>query len=163
MPIIPYLSDIQLALALEAGANVLSATCMLLYPHYILNVLTINPFSTASFLNPTSAQPAANDLLQWIAALTYGLTPALLFAFPEHRGARDKRWTAYVTLGAIDMVLIPVMLWQAMTWESDDGGLTRQALLGFAGGLMPFLIWRVWVLGSRPDILGKSGENGKIE
>ena len=47
--------------------------------------------------------------------------------------------------------------------ESDDGGFTRQALLGCAGGLMPFLAWRVWVLALKPEMLGKSGEGAKLE
>ena len=162
MPITPYLSDIQLALALEAGANVLTATCMLLYPHYVLNALTITPASIASLLDPTTTSPAAIHLLQWLAALTYGLTPPLLFAFPDHRGARDKRWTTYITLGAIDSVLIPLILWQALMGEFD-GGLSRQALLGCAGGLLPFQVWRVWVLALRPEILGKNGGSGKMK
>ncbi|CAF9905096.1 MAG: hypothetical protein HETSPECPRED_004871 [Heterodermia speciosa] len=159
----PYLSDIQLALALEAGANVLSATCMLLLPHYVLNALTTTPSSIESLLNPSSVSPTGIHLLQWLAAVTYGLTPPLLLALPAHRGARDKRWTAYITLGAIDAVLIPTMLWQALMAESDDGGLTRRALLGCACGLMPFWVWKVWVLGLRPELLGKSGGNGKME
>ena len=159
----PDLTTIQLALALEAGANVLSATCMLLYPHYILNLLTATPSDIASLLNTTSTPPSAICFLQWLAVLTYGLTPQLLFAFPEHGGARDKRLTAYITLGSIDAVLIPVILWQALMWESEDGGLTRGALLGCAGGLMPFLVWRIWVLGLRPEILGKSSGSGKME
>lgn len=157
------LTTIQLALALEAAANVLSATCMLLYPRDILSLLTATPSSTASLLNPTSAPPAAIYFLQWLAVLTYGLTPQLLFALPEHRGARDKRWTAYITLGSIDVVLIPVMVWQALMWGSDDGELTRRALLGCAGGLMPFMVWRVWVLGFRPELLEDSGESEKKE
>ena len=163
MQTMPYLTTIQLALALEAVANVLSATGLLLYPLEILNLLTATPSSTASLLNPSSAPPAATYFLQWLAALTYGLTPPLLFALPEHRGARDKRWTAYITLGSIDMVLIPLMVWQALMWGSDDGGLTRRALLGCAGGLLPFMVWRVWVLGFRPELLEKSGESGKME
>ena len=159
----PYLSEIQIALALEAGANVLSATSMLLFPGYILSALTTTPSSIGSLLNPPSAPPAAMYLFQWLAAITYGLTPPLLVALPGQRGAKDKRWTAYITLCAIDSVLIPVMLWQALMLESDDGGLTRQALLGCAGGLMPFLVWRVWVLALKPEMLGKSGEGAKLE
>ncbi|KAL8795611.1 MAG: hypothetical protein Q9195_001849 [Heterodermia aff. obscurata] len=159
----PQLSDIQIAIALEAGANVLSATAMLLFPHYIFNLLTSTSSSTESILNPTSAPPAGIQLLQWLAAITYGLTPPLLVAFPAHRDARDRRWTAYITLGAVDTAQISTMLWQALMWESDDGGVTRRALLGSTCVLIPFLAWRVWVLGLRPEMLGKSGRDGKME
>ena len=159
----PDLTTIQVALALEAGANVLSATCMLLYPHYILSLLTATPSDIGFVPNSTSAPSSAIYFLQWLAVLTYGLTPQLLFAFPEHRGARDKRLTAYITLGSVDGAMILVSLWQALMLESDDGGLTRGALLGCAGGLMPFLAWRIWVIGLRPEILGKSSGSGKME
>jgi hypothetical protein len=154
------LSTIQFALALEASANILGATLMLLFPHPILTSLTSSstPSLTASSPNPS---PASIQLLQYLAAIVYGLTPQLLLALPNQKGARDKRWTAYVTLGAGEGALIAVLLWQALRGEDVEGGLTRRALGGCVGGLMPFMGWRGWVLGVRPEVLG--GEGGKRE
>jgi len=157
------LSTIQLALALESGANIFGATIMLLFPRPILTSLTSAPSRTASHPNPPSVSPTTIQLLQWLAVLVYGLTPQLLLALPNQRGARDKRWTAYVTLGAGEGALIAVMLWQALRGEQAEGGLTRRALGGCVAGLMPFMVWRVWVLGARPGMLGESGSGGKRE
>ena len=144
------LSTIQLALALEAGANVFGATCMLLFPRPLLASLTASPIS----LSTTYPAPTSIHLLQWLAALIYGLTPQLLLALPEQTGAREKRWTAYVTLGAGEGALIALILWQALMGRQHEGGITEKALLGCAGALIPFMLWRGWVLGARPELLG---------
>lgn len=68
-----------------------------------------------------------------------------------------------MTLGAGEGALIAVMLWQALRVEQAEGGLTRRALGGCVAGLMPFMVWRVWVLGARPGMLGESGSGGKRE
>ena len=158
--IMSSLSTIQLALALEASANIFGATLMLLFPHPILTSLTSSstPSLTASSPNPS---PASIQLLQYLAAIVYGLTPQLLLALPNQKGARDKRWTAYMTLGAGEGALIAVMLWQALRGEEVEGGLTRRALGGCVGALMPFMVWRGWVLGVRPEVLGEGEVGGK--
>ncbi|KAL8686420.1 MAG: hypothetical protein Q9218_007118 [Villophora microphyllina] len=153
----PSLSPIQIALALEAGLNIFGATFMLLLPRPILSFLSSPPSRTASDPNPTSVSPTATQLLRWLAVLVYGLTPQLLLALPASRSARDKRWIAYVTLGAGEGALIVIMLWQALVRESGEGGLTRRALLGCAAGLAPFMVWRIYVLGGRPGMLAESG------
>ncbi|KAL8661215.1 MAG: hypothetical protein Q9202_005817 [Teloschistes flavicans] len=151
------LSPIQIALALEAGLNIFGATIMLLFPRPMLAFLSSPPSRTASNPNPNTVSPTAIQLLRWLAALVYGLTPQLLLALPSSRSARDKRWLAYVTLGAGEGVLIVMMLWQALLRESGDGALTRRALLGCVVGLTPFMVWRVYVLGVRPGMLAESG------
>lgn len=157
----PSFSPIQLALALEAGANIFGATLMLLYPCPILASLSSPPFCSASNPNPTAVSATSIQLLRWLAALVYGLTPQLLLALPNQKGARDKRWTVYVTLGAGEGALMVVMLWQAVMRKEGEGegegGLTRRALLGCLGGLMPFMVWRIWVLGVRPGMLAENG------
>lgn len=148
------LSTIQLALVLEAAANLFGATCMLLFPRTILASVTASPTS----LTTPSPFPASVHLFQWLAALIYGLTPQLLLALPEQKGAREKRWTVYVTLGAGEGALIAVMLWQALLGKQGQGGLTQRALLVSVGGLLPFMAWRGWVLGIRPGLLEGSSE-----
>lgn len=149
----PTLSPIQLALALEATANIFGATCMLLFPHSILSYVTARP-SSASLQNQNPDQ-AAIDLFRWVGAIVYGLTPQLLLALPDSKGASDRRWIAYVTLGAGEGALMAVMLWQALMMEGEEGGgITKKALLGCVAGLAPFGVWRGWVLGVRPGLLG---------
>ncbi len=66
-----------------------------------------------------------------------------------------------MTLGAGEGALIAVMLWQVFRGEETEGGLTRRALGGCVGALMPFMGWRGWVLGVRPEVLGEGeGEVG---
>ena len=151
MSSISSLNTIQLALALEATANLFGATCMLLFPGPIITYLTSPPSPAFS----TTPDPASSHLVQWLAALVYGLTPPLLLALPNHKDARAKRWIAYSTLGAGEASLIAVMLWQAFLGTDGGAGFTRRALLGCVGGLMPFMLWRVWVLFVRPELLGE--------
>lgn len=150
MSSISSLTTIQLVLALEASANLFGATCMLLFPGPILTYLTNPPSSS---LSSTTPDPASAHLVQWLAALVYGLTPPLLLAVPDQKDIRGKRWIAYVTLGAGEASLMAVMLWQAFMGKADGGGFTKKALLGCVGGLMPFMLWRVWVLFARPELL----------
>ncbi|KAL8636528.1 MAG: hypothetical protein Q9228_006088 [Teloschistes exilis] len=153
----PSLSPIQIALALEAGLNICGATLMLLFPRPILAYLSSAPSRTASDPNPSSVSPTTIQLLRWLAALVYGLTPQLLLALPSSRGARDKRWIVYITLGAGEGALIVMMLLQALLRQKGEGGLTRRALLGCVAGLTPFMVWRIYALGGRPEMLADSG------
>ncbi|KAI4234833.1 MAG: hypothetical protein L6R40_006622 [Gallowayella cf. fulva] len=92
-------SPIQIALALEAGANIFGGTIMLLFPRRILALLTAatssnTPSTSTQALLSTftpPASPTAVVLLQWLGVLVYGLTPQLLLGIPDGRGAADKR------------------------------------------------------------------------
>lgn len=140
---------IRRAMAVEAAFNILGAIPMLLFP------ATIAGFMTSS----GTASPAAAQLLQWLGALTLGLTPQLLLALPNTKTAVEGRAMVYLTLGAGEAMLIPVMLWQA--WVGDEGGFTGRALVGAAGVLFGPFVGRVYVLGWRPELLGRYVEGGE--
>ncbi|KAL8676981.1 MAG: hypothetical protein Q9186_006556 [Xanthomendoza sp. 1 TL-2023] len=163
----PSSSPIQIALALEAGINILGGSIMLLFPSRILAALTTNtssnnPSTSTQALLATStpsASPAAVVLLQWVAVLIYGLTPQLLLALPDGRGAVDKRWICYMTLGAGEGALILIIVWQILMRRDGDGegAFTRKALLGCAGLLVPTMVWRIYSLATPGWLEGGGG------
>lgn len=136
-------------MVLEAAFNILGAIPMLFFPSTVASLMT----STGA------ASPATAQLLQWLGALTLGLTPQLLLALQNTKTAIESRATVYVTLGAGEAMLIPVMLWQAGV--GDEGGFTGKALVRAAGVLLVPLVWRVYVLGWRPELLGRYVEGGE--
>ena len=143
-------TNIRRFMALEASLNILGALPMLLMPSTCARSLT----------HPGSASPATAQLIQWLGALTLGLTPQLLLALPNTKTAIESRAMAYVTLGAGEAALVGVMLWQA--WGgSAEGGFTGRALVGAAGVLAPTLVARAWVLFWRPEVLGRYVEGGR--
>ncbi|KAL8708954.1 MAG: hypothetical protein Q9220_006286 [cf. Caloplaca sp. 1 TL-2023] len=147
-------SPIQIALALEATANILGGTFMLLSPHRILAALTTT----------TSTPPSSTTivLFQWLAVLVFGLTPQLLLGIPNSKTAVEKRRMSYITLGACEVALILMMVWQIVDGkEEEEGGLTRKALCGCVAGLVPFLGWRAFALGRVGWMEG--GKGGKRE
>ncbi|KAL8811574.1 MAG: hypothetical protein Q9223_002093 [Gallowayella weberi] len=163
----PSPSPIQIALALEAGLNIFGGTIMLLFPHRILAAITANassnsPSTSTQALLATStpfASPTAVALLQWLGVLVYALTPQLLLALPDGRGAVDKRWICYITLGAGEGALMLIMAWQAMMRRDGDGEgeFTRKALLGCMGGLLPMMVWRIYSLATPGWLEGGNG------
>ncbi|KAA6410610.1 MAG: hypothetical protein FRX48_06032 [Lasallia pustulata] len=134
---------IRRLMALEAAVNILSAIPMLLYPSSIVSHLT----------SSGTAPPSTTQLTQWLGALILALTPQLLLALPNTKTAIESRATVYVTLGPGEAMLISIMLWQA--WAGEEGGLSARALVRAAGILVGPLVGRGWVLGWRPELLGR--------
>jgi hypothetical protein len=137
------------AYPIEGSLNIFGATAMLLYPSSLLSCLVASPSYNT---------PAAGALLQWIGALTVGLTPQLFLAWPNTRGALESRRMVYYTLGAGEVALVGLFLWQGFKDGRVEMGLSNKGLMVCAGNLIGPLIMRAYVLFWRPELLGRYRE-----
>ena len=130
----------------EGCLDILAGVCMLAMPSTLLEWMASLPKGEI-----TSTVTA---VFQWLGALFLGLTPQLFLAILNTRGAIESRPMVYYTLGAGDLVIVPLFMWQA--WGAEGGsGITRKAL-GFAmGTLMSPLLFRAYVLFVKPSLLGR--------
>jgi len=140
---------IRTAFLVEAIFNVIGATAMLLYPSWLLNLVT-----PTSILGTSSVDPTAVTLLQWLATLVIGLTPQLLLTLPNTPRTIACRPMVYITLLSGEACLVLVILWQALTKGEAESGMTMKALMICAGQLALLVPWRLYVLFVRPNWFG---------
>ncbi|MCJ1290310.1 hypothetical protein MMC34_001846 [Xylographa carneopallida] len=139
---------VRSALLIEALSNILGAIPMVFLTRPLL-----------SLISSAAPSPLAISLTQWLGGLVCGLAAPLLLAYPNTKRAMESRTTVYLTLGAGEGVLIPVMLWQYMS-EGQGSGLPGGFLLGAAGVLAATAVWRLWVMLVRPEWMGRYREEG---
>ena len=141
---------IRYAFAIEAIANIIGGTCMLLYPASLLSLAVANPVLD---VNRTSTA-----LLQWLGCLVFGLTPQLVLGLANTRSAIESRPMVYLTLLAGEGFLIPMFFWQAVS--AGSSGITPRALMVCTSTLVGPVLWRLWVLLVRPEWLGRWMKEG---
>lgn len=137
---------IRRAMFIEGCLNIFGGVSMLMMPSTILSWMVSSPKGEIT--------PTATALIQWLGALVLGLTQQLFLAIPNTRGAVESRPMVYYTLGAGELALIPLFVWQALGPE-DASGITRRALMVAIGALVPPLLLRGYVLFVRPSLLGR--------
>ncbi|KAF1936557.1 hypothetical protein EJ02DRAFT_358837 [Clathrospora elynae] len=93
-----------------------------------------------------------------------GLTSALLAGATNTRNGIESRRPTYLLLGMGEVLLIPLLVLELL----EDGGvgaaLSIKAAVAGIACLVPPLVWRLYVLCLKPDLLGKYTEedgNGK--
>ena len=157
-------SLIQTAFAVEALFNVFGGVSLCVFPTAVLSRFLASPLPSLE-LNATSILLARS-----LGLLILALTPQLLFAYPNNKDCVGKRRTVYLTLGAGEMGLVPLLLWEAFRASDESkaagvwaGGLSRNAALISAANLVPILAWRIYVFQFKPhwfgdteDVVGKS-------
>jgi hypothetical protein len=135
------------AFGIETAFNIGFGAAAVTFPVQILEQMARSP----AFITPTATfltQMTGGLVLSFAAPLAIGL----------RAGPREKKM-AYWILGAGEVVLIPLLVGKWL--NGSDAGLSDNVkLLGMAGNLLPFLLWRAWCLGWRPQWFGK--EKGDI-
>lgn len=152
-------SVIQIALFLEALANVTGFISLIFYPESILRwAIASNSILPDAEINRTTTLVA-----RCAAMLIVALTPQLLLALPDSRDCVGKRKLVYWTLGVGEAGLIALFLWEAFREGAKEeiGGFTKSASLVCAGNLVPFLAWRVFVFGWKGHWFGPQGSSGR--
>lgn len=144
---------IRTAFGLEASANILGAIPMFLFPKTILSLIQTNTHFTAP-------SPISASMLQWVAALIVGLTPQLIYGMQETPQAILSRRTVYLTLLAGEGALVAAMGIQGYIGEVETG-LSNRALGVCAAVLLATSVWRVYVLGVRPELLGEEAAHSQ--
>ncbi|KAL2056189.1 hypothetical protein ABVK25_003832 [Lepraria finkii] len=158
-------SIIQYAFAAEALINIPAIIALLFFP-----TATLKPF-LATPLPSIELNASATLLARCVGILILGLTPQLLFAYPNIEDRVGKRRLVYWTLGVGEAALIPLFLWEAFR-KSDEakaagvwaGGFSRNMALTCAANLGVPIAWRIFVFVWRPqwfaggEVKGKSGK-----
>lgn len=144
---------IRYAMAIEGSLNILGGISMLAMPAKLLGYMTTSPLEVTD---------SAVSLIQWLGALTLGLTPQLFLAIPNTRAAMESRRMVYYTLGAGELALIPLFIWQASKSDGETG-ITSKALIVAMSNLLPPLLLRGYVLFVKPSLMGRYRDVNKSD
>ncbi|KAH7344383.1 hypothetical protein BKA66DRAFT_614777 [Pyrenochaeta sp. MPI-SDFR-AT-0127] len=143
---------IRLALAFESLVTVGAGTYYMFFPrHYLLYTMG----AAAAQVTTTALQFA-----QQFGALNVFIGATVALFIPNTKKAIESRRILYFVILGFELLYIPLLLWQAFMME---GGMLRKALLTEAGQLLPFVLWRVFTLGCKPEWFGRYQEGGKME
>jgi hypothetical protein len=158
----PSDTAIRIALGYEVLANIPSIAFMLAYPDWVVDYLKYTPPpSLLSYKVPESILTAS--LVQWIACLFVGFTIAIGASMGRSPRAVHSRATLYAGLLVTDAMLVGIMLWQAYVVGEDKVGVKKTVLLNGAASLVPYVLWRGWVLGWKGEWVGLGNGRVKVE
>lgn len=144
-------STIRKAFVLEAVANLFTIP-LITNTRWVLSFLLLHP----SHINPSSILFAR----LFGGLVVGGLTTALLAGATNTRNGIESRRPTYLLLGIGEACLLPILAIEAAKGSGRDAALSVKVAVGCMGMLAPPLLWRLYVLCVRPDLLGKYSDNG---
>ncbi|EOA82081.1 uncharacterized protein SETTUDRAFT_142032 [Exserohilum turcica Et28A] len=143
-------STIRKAFVLEALAN-LFVIPLITNTRFILSFLLNNP---SRDINPSSVLFAR----LFGCLIVGGFTSALLAGATNTRNGIESRRTTYMMLGLGEAMLIPMLALELS--RGPQAALSKKAAGVSIGFLGPPLLWRLYVIFVRPDLLGRYTEGG---
>lgn len=87
-----------------------------------------------------------------------GLTSALLAGYTNTRNGIESRRPTYLLLGVGEALLIPLLVNEMLKDGGRDAAISKKVAGVSIGMLLPPLLWRIYVIGVRPDLLGRYTE-----
>jgi len=142
-------SMVRKAFIFEGFLN-LGTLPLITHPRTILPYLLNHP----NHINATSVFFARLFGIIVVAALT----PGLWAAARNTRNGIESRSVMYKALGGAELILIPMLLNEVMKDGAYDAVLGyKTALIGVLS-VTPPLLWRIWVMYIKPEMLGKYKE-----
>jgi hypothetical protein len=148
-------STIRKAFVLEAIANLFTIP-LVTNTRFVLSFLLLHP----SDINASSILFAR----LFGGLVVGGLTTALLAGATNTRNGIESRRPTYMLLGIGEACLLPILAIEASKGSGRDAALSVKVAVACMGMLAPPLLWRLYVLCVRPDLLGRyteSKEDGK--
>ena len=150
-------STIRKAFLLEAFANLFTIP-LITNTRWTLSLLLNNP---SRDINPTSVLFAR----LCGGLIVGGLTSALLVGATNTRNGIESRRPTYMLLGLGEAALIPMIVLDLLEGEGPGAALSKKVAAVSVACLVPPLLWRLYVLFVRPDLLGryteeKTGDGG---
>ena len=142
-------SVIRNAFLAEAVANLFTIP-LITNTRFTLSLLLNNP----SDINPSSILFAR----LFGGIVVGGLTSALLAGYTNTRNGIESRRPTYLLLGLGEALLIPMLVLELFKNGGRDAALSKKVAVGSIACLVPPLIWRLYVLFVRPDLLGRYRE-----
>jgi hypothetical protein len=140
-------STIRKAFLAEALANLFTIP-LITNTRFTLSLLLNSP---ARDINPTSVLFAR----LFGGLVVGGLTSALLAGSTNTRNGIESRRPTYLLLGMGEALLIPMLVLELL---GEGGALSKKVAGASIACLVPPLIWRLYVLFVRPDLLGRYTE-----
>lgn len=149
-------STIRKAFLAEAIANLFTIP-LITNTSWVLSFI----LNHASDINPSSVLFAR----LFGGLVVGGLTSALLAGYTNTRNGIESRRPTYLLLGLGEALLIPILVNEVLKDGGKDAAVSKKVAGVSIGMLLPPLLWRIYVLGVRPDLLGryteKEGTDGR--
>lgn len=131
----------------------------------IANLFTIplvtNTSWVLSFLlnSPSDINPSSILFSRLFGGLIIGgLTSALLAGYSNTRNGIESRRPTYMMLGIGEALFIPILVNEMLKDGGRNAAISKKVASISIGMLLPPLLWRIYVLGVRPDLLGRYTE-----
>ncbi|KAL6704781.1 hypothetical protein ACN47E_007585 [Coniothyrium glycines] len=145
---------IRNAFLLEAAANLFTIP-LITHTRWTLSFL---------LLHPSHITPSTILFARLFGGLVVGgLTSALLFGATRTRNGVESRRGVYVMLGLGEAVLIPMMVLEWLKGGAADAAVSPVVAAASVAFLVPPMVWRAYVLGVRPELLGRYVDVGREE
>ncbi|KAF2631936.1 hypothetical protein BU25DRAFT_406457 [Macroventuria anomochaeta] len=142
-------STIRKAFLAEAIANLFTIP-LVTHTSWVLSLILNHP----SDINPSSILFAR----LFGGLVIGGLTSALLAGYTNTRNGIESRRPTYLLLGVGEALLIPILVNEMLKDGGRDAAVSKKVAGISIGMLLPPLLWRVYVIGVRPDLLGRYTE-----
>lgn len=140
---------VRKAFLIEACLN-LGTIPLITHPRFVLPYL----LNRSADLNVTTIFFARLFGILVVAALS----PGLFAGARRTRTAIESRGIVYIILGGAELLLVPMLLNEARLGSSRSAVLGQKtAIMGAISMAIP-LVWRLYVLFLRPDLLGRYRE-----
>jgi hypothetical protein len=143
-------SVIRKAFLAEAIANLFTIP-LITHTRWTLGLLLKHP----SHINPASILFAR----LFGGIVVGGLTSALLAGYSNTRNGIESRRIVYLLLGMGEALLIPMLVSETLK-DGKDAALSVKVAVASIACLVPPLIWRLYVLCVKPELLGRYTEDG---
>jgi hypothetical protein len=131
----------------------------------IANLFTIPLVTNTSWVlslilnHPSDINPSSILFARLFGGLVIGgLTSALLAGYTNTRNGIESRRPTYLLLGVGEALLIPILVNEMLKDGGRDAAVSKKVAGVSIGMLLPPLLWRIYVLGVRPDLLGRYTE-----
>ncbi|KAJ5416222.1 hypothetical protein N7465_004917 [Penicillium sp. CMV-2018d] len=143
---------IRVALAFESLVTVGAGTYFIFFPrHYLLHTMG----AAAAEVTTTALQ-----LVQQFGAVNILVGATVGLFTSKARNAIESRQILYSVILVFELLYIPLLVWQTLMMES---GMPRKSSLASALQFVPWVVWRIFTLGWKPEWFGRYQEGRKIE
>jgi hypothetical protein len=145
-------SLIQAAFAIEAIIQVITAAALVAIPATACNFLSGTNVETELI-------PAALlTVLQLLGIFLVAITIPIVLSIPDGPNSVERRRFTYYMLGGAEALLVPYF---GLKLLQGDSGLDPAVVTQIAGGMIPFLGFRMWALWIQPEMMGAVDESKK--
>lgn len=136
------MSLIRFALLGEGFLNIFTLP-LLLNPRAVITSMLRDPMTPISPTVITTARVLAGIVV-------FGITPVLWSCWPNDPSSIQRRRPTYVALGLGELVLIPYFAMEGLSGQT----LRSDKAWGMVACLVPLLLWRIYAMYIKPEMMG---------